>query len=94
MSSAILTTELLRLGHRQGLATEDVRAALDLVDLVQVTDALLIQAGLLPGRSLRSLDAIHIASALEVGADSFLTADRKQGDAARAAGLGVVSNFG
>lgn len=94
VSSAILTTELHRLGHRQGLATDDVRAALDLIDLVRVTDALLFQAGSLPGRSLRSLDAIHIATALEVDADSFVTADRRQGDAARTAGLEVVSNFG
>ena len=94
VSSAILTTELHRLGHRQGLATDDVRAALDLIDLVRVTDALLIQAGSLPGRLLRSLDAIHVATALEVDADSFVTADRRQGDAARTAGLEVVSNFG
>ena len=94
VSSTILTTELHRLGHRQGLAADDVRAALDLIDLVRVTDVLLIQAGSLPGRSLRSLDAIHIATALEVDADSFVTADRRQGDAARTAGLEVVSNFG
>ncbi|HYN34543.1 MAG TPA: type II toxin-antitoxin system VapC family toxin [Ilumatobacteraceae bacterium] len=93
VSSAILTTELHRLGHRQGLAPDDVRAALDLIDLVQVTDALLIRAGSFPGRSLRSRDAIHIATALEVGADSFLTADRRQGDAAAAAGLEVVSTL-
>ena len=94
VSSAILTTELHRLGHRQRLDTDDVRAALGLVDLVRVTDALLIQAGSPPGRSLRSLDAIHIATALEVDADSFVTADRRQGDAARTAGLEVVSSFG
>jgi predicted nucleic acid-binding protein len=93
VSSAILTTELHRLGHRLRLASDDVRAALDLVDLVKVTDALLAQAGSLPGRSLRSLDAIHIATALEVGADSFLTADRRQGDAAVEAGLAVVMSF-
>ncbi len=93
VSSAILTTELHRLGQRQGLATDDVRAALDLVDLVQVTDALLVRAGSLPGRSLRSLHAIHIATALEVDADSFVTADRRQGDAAVEAGLAVVMSF-
>jgi predicted nucleic acid-binding protein len=93
VSSAILVTELHRLGHRLRLASADVRAALDLVDLVHVTDALLTQAGELPGRSLRSLDAMHIATALEVGADSFLTADRKQGAAAVEAGLVVIVSF-
>ncbi len=36
---------------------------------------------------LRGMDAIHIGSAVAIGADVFLSADRKQHDAALAAGL-------
>jgi len=42
---------------------------------------------------LRSLDAIHLASALTLGdeLDAFVTYDARQADAARAAGLTVES---
>jgi uncharacterized protein len=39
---------------------------------------------------VRSLDAIHVASALVVGAERFITFDQRQGDAARAFDLTVV----
>lgn len=39
---------------------------------------------------VRSLDAIHVASALAVGAARFLTFDQRQADAARAFDLDVV----
>lgn len=39
---------------------------------------------------VRSLDAIHVASALVVGTQRFLTFDRRQADAARAFDLAVV----
>jgi len=40
---------------------------------------------------LRSLDAIHLASALILGADSMLVYDVRLAEAARAAGLNVVA---
>lgn len=36
---------------------------------------------------VRTLDAVHIATALRLGSDLFLTADRVQGEAAKAMGL-------
>ncbi|MDQ3148352.1 MAG: type II toxin-antitoxin system VapC family toxin [Chloroflexota bacterium] len=50
-----------------------------------------IAAALSPG-SLRSLDAIHLASAISIGQelDAFITYDIRLADAARAAGLTVV----
>jgi len=43
--------------------------------------------------TLRTLDAIHVASALQLGAESrsFVTYDQRLADAARTAGLPVVS---
>jgi predicted nucleic acid-binding protein len=43
--------------------------------------------------TLRSLDAIHLASALELGddLDDFVTYDRRLADAARSLGLRVIS---
>ena len=50
-----------------------------------------IAAALSPG-SLRSLDAIHLASAISIGQelDAFITYDIRLADTARAAGLTVV----
>lgn len=43
--------------------------------------------------TLRSLDAIHLATALSLGAelDAFVTYDARLADAARAAGITVVA---
>jgi predicted nucleic acid-binding protein len=43
--------------------------------------------------TLRTLDAIHVASAMQLGSElrSFVTYDQRLADAARAAGLTVVS---
>jgi len=94
VSSSLLVTELHRAGRRSGIAPDEVDRALGLLELVRVSDALLRGAAELPGPSLRSLDAVHIATALEIEADVFLTADVRQADAARDVGLVVVDRFG
>jgi predicted nucleic acid-binding protein len=66
-----------------------VDGALTRLDLVVLTRDVLLAAGRLPDVALRSLDAIHVATALSIDADSFLTADRRQADAAEAVGLMV-----
>jgi predicted nucleic acid-binding protein len=49
------------------------------------------QAGLLPGARLRSLDAIHLAAALSLGAEAVLTYDDRLAEAARGLGMTVLS---
>jgi predicted nucleic acid-binding protein len=63
----------------------------DAIALVPLDRALLAAAGMLGPFSLRSLDAIHVAAALEGDSDEFVTYDRRQADAARSAGLKVTS---
>jgi predicted nucleic acid-binding protein len=50
-------------------------------------------AATLPGKGLRSLDAIHVASAQQLGGllDVLITYDHRMIDAARTIGLPVVS---
>ncbi len=43
---------------------------------------------------LRSLDAIHLASALAVGADTLLTYDMRLADSAAATGLEILQPSG
>ncbi|MBV9144258.1 MAG: PIN domain-containing protein [Pseudonocardiales bacterium] len=91
LSSMLLETELRRLALRVELAQTAVTHLLEHFDLVETDRSLYREAGLLPGPHLRSLDALHLAAALRVGADVMVTYDRRQTDAADAAGLPVVA---
>jgi predicted nucleic acid-binding protein len=65
---------------------------LDSLALRSVDDALLIGAGMLGEPYLRSLDAIHVVTALYVyPIDAFVTYDKRQATAARLAGLQTVA---
>lgn len=61
------------------------------VALVRVTTALLQAAGAVPEPRLRSLDAVHVASALDIAQvtslDGFISYDLRQAAAARLCGL-------
>ena len=92
-SSSIAITELRRAASRAGVDVATTRDALRRLSLVQVNDELLETAGDLPGLSFRSLDAIHIASAMSIDANVFVTADIRQAAAARGAGLDVIDQF-
>jgi uncharacterized protein len=63
------------------------------VDLVEASESLLRHAGTLSPSALRSLDAIHVASALALGVelDVVVTYDARMREAAERAGLRVES---
>lgn len=89
ISCVLLETELRRLAMREDLPQTSVTAILDRFDLVELDRDVYRDAGLLPGRNLRSLDALHVAAALRVGADVMITYDARQAMAAQASGLPV-----
>lgn len=91
LSSPLLETELRRLASREDLDQTQVSELLDRVDLLEPDRAVFVEAGLLPGKHLRSLDALHIAMAVRADASAMLTYDDRQADAARAAGLRVLA---
>jgi uncharacterized protein len=65
---------------------------LDAVALLPVDRTLLIAAGALDEPVLRALDAIHLASAIDLSPiDAFVSYDERQSAAARLAGLRTVS---
>jgi predicted nucleic acid-binding protein len=94
VSSDLSTVELLRTCQRidESLA-DDARRLLDGVDLVPIDHAIVEQAAILIPRELRSLDAIHLASALSLNDDltDFVAYDVRLYSAAARAGLPVVS---
>lgn len=95
LSSDLVRTELLRTaGRMDPTRMPRARELLDGLHLEPVTSGLTEAAGvLLPGHPVRSLDALHVASAMATGDDleAFVTYDGRQADAARRLGLRVVS---
>lgn len=90
ISSALLRTEALRAGARHGSeALGAARESLQRVDLVAIDDRILDTAGLLAPGVLRSLDAIHVATALAIGADLdvVVTYDERMIEASAQVGL-------
>lgn len=91
MGSSLLETELRRTATRAGEPQSLVTEILNRLEMFEVDQSVFRVAGLLPGEHLRSLDALHIAAALRVGADVMISYDQRQIDAARAVGLGTLS---
>lgn len=90
VSSALMETELRRVAVREDLTQESVSAILARVGLVEPTRSLFHEAGLLPGATLRSLDALHLATALRLEA-VVVAYDSRTLASARSLGLDVMS---
>lgn len=94
VSSDLLRTELLR-AARRGAADQmqRARAVLDALTLVSLPTATFERAASLGPDELRSLDALHLAAALELGddLDGIVTYDERLAQAAAAQGMKVVA---
>jgi len=93
-SSLLAKTEVLRALRRLDPEVFAVgRQVVDGIELVGVTPEIAERAIAVAGPSLRSLNAIHLATALELGDDvsAFVAYDRRLVEAAADAGLPVVS---
>lgn len=94
VSSSLALTEVGR--ELMPLGIEAVRRGSDVlarIDLIRVTELLLTAAAALPPPELRSLDAIHIATARHLGADLawVVTYDKRMATAAESLGRTVVA---
>ena len=93
-----LVSTLSRLLREKKITKADYRklkgdAMMDLadIDICQITPAVLASAvSLLETNPLRAMDAFHVACAVVVEADIFVSADYRQLAAARKAGLKIV----
>jgi uncharacterized protein len=93
-SSALVRTEAARaLARSEPAALTVLPAVLALLYQRPVSEAILDSAARLPGGSLRSLDAIHLATAEEFRPvlTSFVAYDRHLSEAAQSRGLPVVT---
>ena len=84
---------LLRRGAASAQRLEHVGVVLQGLIVVELEESIASLAGTVGPPTLRSLDAIHLASALAARDElaAFVTYDRRLADAARAAGLNVVA---
>ena len=88
----LLETELRRAAQRLGaLGMHTVSEFLEGVSLYEMPASLFREAGILPGQTLRSLDALHLAAAVRIGVDLVLTYDERMAESARQLGLRVLS---
>ena len=93
MSSALLGIEAIRACARYGSGyAEDAREWLLDVSMLPLTETILDMAASLRPAGLRSLDALHLATALSVRQEigAFLAYDVRLADAAEAHGLPVA----
>lgn len=94
VSSDLLRTELLRATRRGAPERmQRARAVLDAVILLSLPSATFERAADLDPESLRSLDALHLAAALELGDElnGIITYDNRLAEAARARGIEVIA---
>jgi hypothetical protein len=94
ISSALSRTEVLRALLRSGdAAIRRGQQVLARLDLVRINDRILAAAGTLLPAEVRSLDAIHLATAAELGSDlgRIVTYDARMAEAGRALGLRIAA---
>ncbi len=93
VSCNLARTEVTRAARQKGaLVVTTARKLLAEIDLIQLDDELLDVAGDLEP-PLRSLDAIHLAAALELGdaLEALITYDGRMARAAEALGLPIAA---
>ncbi len=91
VSSNLFETELRRAARRRGVAEEKVSAVVEMVNLAEASRAVLRLAAAVGPASLRSLDAIHLATALREDVDLLVAYDERLAHAAAEAGLTAVA---
>jgi uncharacterized protein len=91
VASEIFEVEVIRATRRGGGDIETARTQLEAVVLLPLSEEVRRRASDLTPSSLRSLDALHIATALDLGdrLAAFFTYDARMSEAARDAGLDV-----
>ena len=93
-TSEIARVEVVRAVRRHGVeAIDRARRLLREADLVGVNDTILENAAAMEPPSLRSLNAVHLATAMQMATDleALISYDRRMVEAARALGLAVAS---
>ena len=87
----LLETELRRFAVQHAIPQQEVTAILDTISLFDMPHSLYYEAGILPGRQLRSLDALHLVAAVRLATDVIVSYDNRLQEAAADLGLGILA---
>jgi predicted nucleic acid-binding protein len=88
----LLETELRRVATREpSLSQRVISELLSGVDLYELPPPLFAEAGLLPGATLRSLDALHLAAAIRLEVEAVITYDARMAESAMSLGMAVLA---
>jgi uncharacterized protein len=87
----LLETELRRFAVRHVIPQQDVSAILDTISLYDMPHSLYYEAGILPGRHIRSLDALHLVAAVRLETDVIVSYDNRLQEAAAELGLEILA---
>lgn len=91
VATDLLETELRRVAIRAGASQADASELLAGIDLYPIPRSSFYEAGLLDGRYVRSLDALHLVGAIRLNTDAVLTYDTRMTEAATSLGLRVLA---
>lgn len=93
VSSHVAWTEVVIATRRAGRSTARAERILDSIALVPIDEAILREAATLGPKDLRTLDAIHLATAISLRPDvrTMITYDIRRSEAASALGLAVLT---
>lgn len=85
--STLAVAELRRAVIRLGIDPLQCGPVVERFTVVRLTEGMIHQAGTFPHPHLRTLDAMHLATAVAIEAGAIVTYDERQGTAARHEGL-------
>ncbi len=93
VASVVAAIELARAVRRGGEGDDVLPSVLDRVTLLSLEGAIVERARTIGPATLRTLDAIHLATALELAGEleAFVTYDARLAEAARSLALSVVA---
>ena len=93
LSSVVGMIETRRAVNRRNHDGAHLEHVLGAIEFIEINKAIAARAASIPPAIVRTLDAIHLATALSLqpGLEAFVTYDDRLADAARALGLPVVS---
>ena len=92
-SSSLLGLEAHRSARRLGVAAGVIDTFLSAITLITISETTMLNARTVGGDDLRTLDAMHLAAALELGTDleAVLTYDVRLARACRSAEVSVLT---
>lgn len=90
ISGRIIETEMRRAATRLDIDQFEVSTVLRAIEIIEITPAIFRAAGQTSPPHLRSLDALHLATALAANASAMITLDQRLVQACSEVGLPVL----